>query len=257
MQATDPSYSLVLVAASFLMSAVGAYCALAAAGVAREMGGQVSKLNAALAGLALGGVGIWSMHFLGMMAWDIGTPAGYRPAETVASFALAVGASMLALGYMAAGPFSYKRLLISGPLAGLGVAAMHFVGMASVRFSGYLQWNYGIVLLAILIAVVTATVALWLAFSVRGAWRRVAASLVMALAVCTMHYTGMGAADVICFTGGGYRGVPGLLYRGDLLTMVVTVAVAVVALIGMDVLFQRIVRATDLGVRTGAIAARR
>lgn len=249
MQPTDPTYSLALVAASFLISAIGAYCALATMSVARTADGTVSKLNAAIAGLALGGVGIWSMHFLGMMAWDIGTPTGYRLAETVLSFVLAVGASVLALGYMAAGPFSVRRLLISGPLAGLGVAAMHFVGMASMSFGGYLQWNVGIAVLAVAIAVVAATAALWLAFSVRDVWHRLAASLVMAAAVCTMHYTGMAAADVICTTADSYRALPGLLYRGDLLTMVLSVAVAVVAIIGLDVLFQRIMRATDIGAR--------
>lgn len=249
MTATNPTYDVALVVASFIISAIGAYCALAAMNVARGADGKVSRFNAVIAGLALGGVGIWSMHFLGMMAWDIGTPAGYRGLETVLSFVLAVGASVLALGYMAAGPFSTRRLLISGPLAGLGVAAMHFVGMGSIRFSGYLQWNIGIALLAVLIAVVAATAALWLAFSVRDVWHRVAASLVMAGAVCTMHYTGMGAADVICTTGDATRTLSGLLYRGDLQTMVLSVAVAVVALIGMDVLFQRILRATDTQAR--------
>lgn len=249
MQATTPSYDLALVLASFLLSAIGAYVALAAMALARRADGSISRFNAIVAGLALGGVGIWSMHFLGMLAWDIGTPAGYEPLGTLLSLLLAVGASVVALGAMAAGPFTWRRLLVSGPLAGLGVATMHFVGMDAIRFAGMLQWNPGLVALAVLIAVVAATAALWLAFSVRDTAHRIAASLVMATAVCLMHYTGMAAADVFCSTGDRLRGVSGLLYRGDLLTLVVSVSIAAVAVIGMDLLFQRILRATEVQAR--------
>ncbi len=245
MQEVSPSYDTALVVASFLISALGAYCALAAMALVRGRDGRVSKLNAVFAGLALGGVGIWSMHFLGMMAWSIDAPTGYEPMETAFSLLLAVGASVLALGYMAAGPFTLRRLLVAGPLAGLGVAGMHFVGMGSMRFAGTLQWNFGLVVLSVVIAVVAATAALWLAFAVRGRSHRVGAAFVMASAVSLMHYTGMAAADVLCSTGDRTIGLPGLLYRSDLMTMVVSVALAVVAIMGIDVFFQRVLRATE------------
>jgi NO-binding membrane sensor protein with MHYT domain len=240
-----PTHDSTLVVASFLISAVGAYSALTAMSTVRSSDGVVNKLNTGFAGLALGGVGIWAMHFLGMLAWNPGVAQGYRLIETLGSLLVAVATSAVALGYMATGPFSIRRLAIAGPLAGLGVAAMHFLGMGSMRFGGYLQWNIGIAALAVLIAVVAATAALWLAFNVRSNSHRIGASLLMAAAVCTMHYTGMAAADVVCTTADRYAQLPGLLYRSELQTLVIMVAVSVATLIGLDVWFQRVMQEPD------------
>lgn len=248
----DPTYDLLLVVASFFVSALGAYAALAAASVVRKADGRVSRLNATLAGLALGGVGIWSMHFLGMLAWDAGIAVGYRPVETAVSFVAAVAASAIALGYMAAGEFSYRRLAVAGPLTGLGVSAMHFLGMGSMRFGGYLDWNLAVVALAIGIAVAAASAALWLAFHTRSRAHRVGAALLMATAVCTMHYTGMAAADVVCTTADRALRLPGLLYGGDLQTLVIVLAVSAALLVGMDALFQWMTRQTAAGAKPAA-----
>jgi NO-binding membrane sensor protein with MHYT domain len=243
----DPRYDLALVLASFAVSALGSYCALAAATLMRRGRQGVDRLNAALAGLALGGVGIWSMHFLGMLAWDTGIAVGYRPLETAVSFVVAVVASALALGAMAAGPFSYRRLAVAGPLAGLGVSAMHFIGMGSMRFGGFLDWHFTAVALAVGIAIAAATAALWLAFHVRRGWHRIAAALVMALAVCTMHYTGMAAADVVCTSADRFARLPGLLYGSDLQAVVIVAAVSIAALVGFDALFQWVTRQQQAG----------
>jgi len=231
-----------LVVASFAVSALGSYVALGAARVMRERRGGVSRVNAVLAGVALGGVGIWSMHFLGMLAWDAGLALGYRLSETLLSLLIAVGVSSLALGYIAAGPFTWRRLLVAGPLAGLGVAAMHFMGMASVRFGGFLQWDGGLVLLAVGIAVVAATAALWLAFGPGQRIPRGLSALVMAAAVCTMHYTGMAAADVVCTTADRAAKVAGLLYGDELAMLVMSVAIGAVVIIAADLMFQRLSR---------------
>ncbi|MCP5272673.1 MAG: histidine kinase [Burkholderiaceae bacterium] len=232
-----------LVVASFVVSALGAYVALTAARFMRDRRGRVSRLNALLAGVALGGVGIWSMHFLGMLAWDAGLALGYRLGETLLSLLIAVGVSALALGYMAAGSFTARRVLVAGPLAGLGVAAMHFIGMASVRFGGFLQWDAGLVALAVGIAVVAATAALWLAFGPGQRIPRTASALVMAAAVCTMHYTGMAAADVVCTTADRAAKIPGLLYGDELAMLVVAVALSAAVVIAADLMVQRFTRA--------------
>lgn len=234
-----------LVVASFVVSALGAYVALGVTRVMRDRRGGVSRLNALLAGVALGGVGIWSMHFLGMLAWDAGLALGYRWGETLLSLLIAVGVSALALGYIAAGPFTWRRLLVAGPLAGLGVAAMHFMGMASVRFGGFLQWDAGLVVLAVGIAVVAATAALWLAFGPGQRVPRSLSALVMAAAVCTMHYTGMAAADVVCTTADRAAKVAGLLYGDELAMLVVAVAVGAAVIIAADLMVQRFTRATS------------
>lgn len=228
------------VAISFIVSVIGAHTALwVAPSAAGRQHGQVNWFNAALSGLALGGVGIWSMHFLGMLAYDVPLAVGYRLFELVVSLVAAVAVSTLAIGYLSAQAFSWQRLLIAGPLAGLGVAVMHYLGMYGMRFGGYFAWDMAIVALSVLIAVVAATAALWLAFHTRGAALRAAAALLMGAAVCTMHYTGMAAASVICTTANRRALLPDLLRPDDLGTAVAIVAIGVATMVAGDVALQR------------------
>ena len=92
------------------------------------------------------------------------------------------------------------RLVVAGILLGMGVVVMHYLGMFGMRLGGFIEWSYPIIGLSALIAVVVATVALWLAFNTRTILMRVLAASVMGAAVCSMHYTGMAAADFICTT---------------------------------------------------------
>lgn len=236
----SPTYELGLVAVSFLISAFGAYAALAASTLVRSERGGVNRVNAAFAGVALGGVGIWSMHFLGMLAWNPGMAVGYGLTGTLLSLAVAVGVSAFALGYMAAARFSYRRLAVAGPAAGLGVSLMHFMGMGSMSFGGYLDWNWAMVTLAVLIAIVAATAALWLAFHVRRTLHRVVAAFVMAAAVCSMHYTGMAAADVVCTTASRFERMHGLLYGDEFRVLVIVVALGAAIIVAFDVFMQRV-----------------
>jgi NO-binding membrane sensor protein with MHYT domain len=235
----NTSYSLPLVALSFAVSMIGSLTALSAAGAARRADRSLNRFNIAMSGLALGGVGIWSMHFIGMVAWSVDLRVGYQLFITVVSLVAAVLVSTLALGYVATEPLSWRRLLVAGPLAGIGVAAMHYVGMASMTFAGFFEWNWPLVALSLLIAVVAATAALWLAFHTRERSHRVAASAIMASAVCAMHYTGMAAASVVCTTAD--RALPyDLLRPSEMPLLVLAVALCVVGVIGVDLLAQRI-----------------
>lgn len=241
------TYAPALVLLSFLISAVGAFTALTAAAAARRPDGRASRLNIFFAGLALGGIGIWSMHFVGMIAWQVQLGVGYRLLETMVSLVAAVIVSALALGYVAANPRDWKRFLVAGPLAGMGVAVMHYLGMYSMRFGGFFDWSEGIVALSVLIAMAAATAALWLAFHTTQLWQRVAAALVMAGAVCTMHYTGMAAASVMCTTSNRNAIPAGLMRPGDLPMMVVAIAVAVAFVIGVDLVMQRLTAGGPIG----------
>lgn len=228
------------VAISFIVSVIGAYTALWVAPSVAGGGGKVNWFNAGLSGLALGGVGIWSMHFLGMLAYEVPLAVGYRLAELVVSLVAAVFVSSLAIGYMAARPFTFRRLAVAGPLAGLGVAVMHYLGMYGMRFGGYFDWDWSIVALSVVIAVVAASAALWLAFHAKRRAHRMAAATVMGVAVCTMHYTGMAAASVVCTTANRRAFLPDLLRPSDLGAAIVVVAVGVAAMIAMDVFLQRL-----------------
>jgi len=240
------SYSSMLVLLSFCISAVGSYTALSAATAAARRGrpGQPDLFNLMLAGAALGGVAIWSMHFIGMVAWQVDIGVGYRWVETAVSLVAAVAASTVALGYMAAGPMRAARLLTAGPLTGLGVAVMHYLGMYAMRFDGYFQWDLWTVAVSVLIAMAAATAALWLAFNTTSRLHRAGAALVMATAVCTMHYVGMSAASVICTSRAPSGVLAGLMRPEELPTIVTLVAVAVLCLIGSDLAMQRFTAAS-------------
>ena len=241
-QETLPAtFDLTWVAISFVVSVIGAFTALSVApSVAGKRSGQVNWFNAGLSGLALGGVGIWSMHFLGMLAYDVPLAVGYRLFELVVSLVAAVVVSALAIGYMSAQAFSWRRLLIAGPLTGAGVAVMHYLGMYGMRFGGYFEWDWPIVALSLVIAVVAATAALWLAFHIRRGTFRALAAVVMGVAVCTMHYTGMAAASVICTTANRRAFLPDLLRPSDLGIAITVVAIGVAAMVATDVFIQRL-----------------
>jgi NO-binding membrane sensor protein with MHYT domain len=239
-----PEYHLWLVFVSFVVASLGAYTALSVmASQLANGGGRINWISTASAGLALGGVGIWSMHFLGMLAFDAHVGVGYSVLETVVSLVAAVVVSTVALGYLASQPFSIKRLLIAGPLAGLGVAVMHYLGMYGMRFGGFFDWSAPLVILSVAIAIVAATVALWLAFHTPKKSHRVAAAVLMGVAVCTMHYTGMAAASLLCTTPTPSISMAGLLRSTEMLGCVIAVALGVVAIVGVDLQLQRMHRA--------------
>jgi NO-binding membrane sensor protein with MHYT domain len=120
---------------------------------------------------------------------------------------------------------------------------MHYLGMDAMRFGGYFDWSWGLVSLSVVIAMVAATAALWLAFHAHSRTHRVGAALVMGAAVCTMHYTGMAAASVICTSKDRLQVAEGLLRPRDLSFYVILVAISIAAMITMDVMMQRMQRA--------------
>ncbi|MEU0218971.1 MHYT domain-containing protein [Streptomyces sp. NPDC006265] len=151
--------------------------------------------------LALGsaaiGSGIWTMHFVAMMGFTVrGAPIHYDKAMTFASLAVAivmVGVGIFIVGYR--GPRG-TALFTGGTVTGLGIASMHYLGMASMSLDGKLEYDTVTVGVSVAIAMGAATAALWAAGQVRGFLWSVGAGLVMGLAVSGMHYTGMAALSV-------------------------------------------------------------
>ncbi|MET9405817.1 MHYT domain-containing protein [Streptomyces sp. NPDC002935] len=141
--------------------------------------------------------GIWTMHFIAMMGFTVEeTPVHYDKPTTFASLGVAVlmvGAGIFIVGYRGA---TGTALFTGGTITGLGVASMHYLGMAGMRLNGRLDYNTLTVSASVVIAVVAATAALWAAGQVRGFLWSVGASLVMGLAVSGMHYMGMVALSV-------------------------------------------------------------
>lgn len=190
------SYGLVTPVVAYLMAclggALGLRCTTRALLVAHSW-----RLGWLALGSAAIGSGIWTMHFIAMMGFSVHeAPIHYDKPTTYASLGVAivmVGVGIFIVGYRGA---SGTALFTGGTITGLGIASMHYLGMAGMRLNGKLEYNTLTVAASVVIAMVAATAALWAAGQVRGLLWSVGASLVMGLAVSGMHYTGMAALSV-------------------------------------------------------------
>ncbi|MFF2326058.1 MULTISPECIES: MHYT domain-containing protein [unclassified Streptomyces] len=195
------SYGAVTPVAAFLMAGLGA-----ALGLRCTTRSLRTERSFKAGWLALGatsiGSGIWTMHFIAMMGFSVeGMVIGYDKPITFASLAVAIGMVAIGIfivGYRGATPMA---LVTGGTITGLGVATMHYLGMAGMRLEGRFEYNTLIVALSVVIAVVAATTALWAAVSIHGFLPSLGASAVMGVAVSGMHYTGMAALNVHLHTG--------------------------------------------------------
>lgn len=190
------SYGLVTPLVAYLMACLGG--ALGLRCTTRSMLVSNSWRPGWLAlGSAAIGSGIWTMHFVAMMGFTVKeAPIHYDRPTTFASLGVAivmVGIGIFIVGYKGA---RGTALFTGGTITGLGVASMHYLGMAGMRLNGKLEYNTFTVAASVVIAMGAATAALWAAGQVRGFLWSVGASLVMGLAVSGMHYTGMAALSV-------------------------------------------------------------
>jgi NO-binding membrane sensor protein with MHYT domain len=190
------SYGLVTPLAAYLMACLGGALGLRCTTRSMLVAGRWRAGWLALGAAAIGS-GIWTMHFIAMMGFKVRqAPVHYDETTTFASLAVAivmVGIGIFIVGYRGA---TGAALFTGGTITGLGMASMHYLGMASMRLNGKLEYNTFIVAASVVIAVVAATTALWAAGQVGGFLWSVEASLVMGLAVSGMHYTGMAALSV-------------------------------------------------------------
>jgi NO-binding membrane sensor protein with MHYT domain len=194
-------YRLNLVVLSFLISCLGSYAALQCARWMFRPDGTLDKKMTFAAAVALGGVGIWAMHFVGMLAFRLGVEVSYDIVPTLGSLLAAIAISGVALILAGGrGKFSAGGWFCGSVLAGLGVAAMHYLGMHAMRLPAVMSFDMARVGASVAIAIVAAGAALWLAFHVNNSRLRMASGVVMGLAVCSMHYVGMTAASMICTT---------------------------------------------------------
>lgn len=190
------SYGLVTPVVAFIMACLGS--ALGLRCTTRSVHGTGSYKPGWLAlGATSIGSGIWTMHFIAMMGFSVAeAPISYNRSITFASLVVAivmVGIGIFIVGYRGA---TVMALLTGGTITGLGVASMHYLGMAGMRMEGTIAYSTPIVILSVVIAVVAATAALWAAVSVHGFMASLGASLVMGVAVTGMHYTGMASVSV-------------------------------------------------------------
>jgi NO-binding membrane sensor protein with MHYT domain len=147
--------------------------------------------------LAIGMTGIWEMHFIAMLGFEVpGSAVRYDEKLLAASLALAVavvGVGLFTAGY---GNLRGWRLIVAGVLIGLGIAAMHYTGMAAIRLGGSIEYEPMRFGASILVAIVAATASLWFVSVLRGLSATVLAAMVMGAAISGMHYTAMSAVQV-------------------------------------------------------------
>jgi diguanylate cyclase (GGDEF)-like protein/PAS domain S-box-containing protein len=233
-------YDLWLVLLSFTVASMAAYVALhLTSRVSAARGQRPSQYWLAGGALSMG-VGIWAMHFIGMLALSLPIPIGYDAGVTLASLAIAVAVSAFALFIASGSLLGWRRLAGAGVLMGLGIVAMHYTGMAALRLRPGPAYDPVGVAASVAVAIAASVAALWLSFHLRrdtlaGAFRRrIGGALVMGAAIAGMHYTGMAASqfstNTICYAGAGQLNNGWLAYTVGLCTalfLVVTLVISV------------------------------
>ncbi|MGX1542474.1 MHYT domain-containing protein [Streptomyces adustus] len=190
------SYGLVTPLVAYVMACLGGALGLRCTTRAMLVAQSWRPGWLALGSAAIGS-GIWTMHFIAMMGFSVDeAPIRYDRPTMYASLAVAVvmvGVGIFIVGYKGA---KGAALFTGGTITGLGVASMHYLGMAGMRLNAALEYNTLTVVASVVIAMAAATAALWAAGQVRGLRWSVGASLVMGLAVSGMHYMGMAGLSV-------------------------------------------------------------
>jgi PAS domain S-box-containing protein len=190
-------YDYRLVALSLLIATLASYAAL-------DLGGRVTAARGRLqvvwltGGACAMGLGIWSMHYIGMLAYTLPVHVSYDWPTVLLSLLAAVIASGIALFVVSRKEMGLLSIGIGGLLMGIGIAAMHYTGMEAMRLPAMCRYSPPIVFLSVVLAIVISMVALWLTFQLRAdnrslGWRKLTSTLLMGAAIPVMHYTGMAA----------------------------------------------------------------
>ena len=252
----DAVYDPFLVALSFFIAALGGYAALEVVERMGESRSAAARRGWLAAGAVAMGAGIWSMHFVGMLAFSLPIPVSYDLSVTLLSMLPAVFASAMALHFMNRTAISFARLNLGGLLMAGGIGGMHYTGMEAMRMDAMMAYVPSLFVLSIVVAHVLATIALYIKFfasaAIFGVGVRIASAAVMGAAVGCMHYTAMAAAR---FHSGGSMGTPNVVFEPFWMAIaisLVTSAIIALAIVStlvdrrMSVLSRSLVRSEEL-----------
>ena len=232
------SYGLLTPALAYVMSCLGCFLGLRCTTRARAVRGASRVRWLLLAALTVGTAGVWGMHFVAMLGFTIpGQTIRYSVPVTIFSMLIAavvVSVGLLIVGF---GGDGLAPLLTGGFVIGLGVASMHYIGMTAMRMPDTMRYSTSLVILSVIIAVVTGTVALWCALRLDTLWSAIVACLIMGVAVSGMHYTGMAAMHLYATQAAtGMAGMQGgvsatsfllpLIFGISILTLVMTAVIS-------------------------------
>lgn len=199
----DPNW----VALSVLIAVLSSYVALELAGRVTVASGR-ARIGWLLGGATAMGTGIWSMHFIGMLAFQLPIPIRYHLPTVWGSHLAAVVASVIALGVVSRPSLPHRSLIGGGILMAGGITTMHYSGMVAMRLDATTHYTPWLVVTSVAVALGVSLIGLWLVFHLRDArgdrwWLRLVGASVMGAAIPSMHYTAMAAAQ--------FRNMPGLV----------------------------------------------
>ncbi|HEY7636405.1 MAG TPA: MHYT domain-containing protein [Gemmatimonadales bacterium] len=231
------TYSPILVILSVLIASAASYTALDLAGRVTATRGR-ERLAWLAGGSAAMGIGIWSMHFVGMLAFHLPVPITYGVGRVILSVLVAIAASALALVIVSRESIVIESLVLGAICMGPAIAGMHYIGMAALNAPAAMRFDPLLVTLSVGVAITASFGGLSLAYRFRtdetalGRRRRMASAVIMGLAIAGMHYTGMMAAN---FSVPGITGKPtsGVLASGEL---AVAVTLGTVVILGLGLL---------------------
>ena len=193
------SHDLGIVALSYLIASLAGFVAIAFA--SRMLVRKSNRLPWLIGGASAMGTGIWSMHFVGMTAFSLPVQISYDLGITALSWLAAVAASALALFIVGYGHVRTSTVTLGALSMGAGICVMHYSGMWAMRMSPAISYDATMFIVSVVIAVAASAAAILILAHLKTvrSWRdvamRVGAALVMGVAVCGMHYTGMAAAE--------------------------------------------------------------
>jgi PAS domain S-box-containing protein len=198
------SYDYRQVALSVLIATMASYAALDLSSRVTAARGRL-RFAWLLGGATAMGIGIWSMHYIGMLAFSLPIPVFYDWPTVLLSLLAAVFASSISLFVVSRQKMGLRAAVVGSGIMGTGIATMHYTGMAAMRLSAMCHYSFYLVTLSVVLAIVISLVALWLTFhfrdDVKQKWLpKIASALLMGAAIPVMHYTGMAAAS-FTFTG--------------------------------------------------------
>ena len=193
------SYNYALVALSVLIAMFASYAALDLAGRLTAARGWTRAVWL-LGGAGAMGTGIWSMHYIGMLAFILPVPVAYHWPTVLLSLFAAILASVSALYVVSQQKMGALRAFAGSVLMGAGIAGMHYIGMDAMRLPAMCRYDPFLVILSVVFALLISLAALWITFHLRVekariGWRKIAGAVVMGAAIPIMHYTGMAAAS--------------------------------------------------------------
>jgi len=230
------SYTPWLVVVSLLVAILASFTALDMANrVTTAPSSRISVLWLFGGGCAMG-LGIWSMHFIGMLAFRLPIPLGYDLGLTAASLLAAIASSIFALWLVSRPTLPHTRLALGGLLMGCGIASMHYIGMSAMLMRPGIEYHSGWFILSVLVAVAASWVALFVAFRLRHndtrLHHRIVPAVLLGVAIVGMHYTGMAAAQFPANSVCGAAAGDGLQTQWlGALVMVLTIGILAVVLL--------------------------